>query len=117
MDFDIDIHQNPGRKHIVVDAISRLPTAQPNKSNINDYIPTYEASKVHAIKDKKDDINVEPLTIHSKKNICIAVSWPKMPMLQPVINSRTSPAFKTHLTRRYHTKRCPNVVTSKRVDP
>lgn len=52
--FDFKIQHRRERKHTAVDALSRLPTDQPDKSEFDDENPPYEASKVHTVKDNED---------------------------------------------------------------
>lgn len=65
MEFDFEIQHRPGQKHIAVDKLSSLLLDQPDESNLDRNIPTYKTSKVHAISDNKNIINVVPLTVQS----------------------------------------------------
>lgn len=64
-EFDFATQHQPGRNHLAVDALSRLPTDQQNRSDFDDYIPTYKANKVHVVKGNYDDTNAERITVQS----------------------------------------------------
>lgn len=65
MEYGFEIQHRLGQKHLEADAISSLSTDQPDKSNLDDDIPTYKADEVHAVEDNEEDINAELLTVKS----------------------------------------------------
>lgn len=65
MEFEFEIQHSSGRKHMVVDALPRLPATPTDDSDLDNEIPTYKANEAHAINDTESDIKVEPLTTKS----------------------------------------------------
>lgn len=63
VEFGFEIRDRPGRKHMAADSLTHLATEQPDKSDLYDDIPTYNADKLFSMNDEEADIVVEPLTV------------------------------------------------------
>lgn len=64
MEFDVEVHNWPGRKHIAVDALSQLSANQTNDSDLNGVMAVYVMVDSHdePVKRDKNEQDTSPIS-------------------------------------------------------